>query len=226
MQTRIGSLVFRSLTTPFSFVRTLQPVCESLGRQCAVDLTKQASFHVGRSPNADIQLLHATSSRRHAMLFHHSNGSCYIIDCGSAHGTYVNGAQIAAPTKGGVVVPHRVRRGALFRFGGPGAPSFVLKSFSFTLFTLNTAPTTQPRTMVRSVLSSVAVPSSKSCVSMSMPVRTLPVLSITVKRQRKFSHTIGSLSAPLVVPNVEQSEMLLKLRQPSEMISGRSLHTI
>lgn len=111
----------------------LEPVCESLGRQYAVDLTKRASFYIGRSPNANIQLYHATSSRRHAMLFHHSNGSCYIIDCGSAHGTFVNGVRIPSPGKGGVVVPHKVRRGALIRFGGPGAPCFVLKSFSFNL---------------------------------------------------------------------------------------------
>jgi hypothetical protein len=67
------------------------------------------------------------------MLFHHSNGSCYIIDCGSAHGTFVNGVRIPPPGKGGVVIPHKVRRGALIRFGGPGAPCFVLKSFSFNL---------------------------------------------------------------------------------------------
>ena len=29
-----------------------------------------------------------------------------------------------------MVIPHRVRRGALIRFGGPGAPCFVLKSFA------------------------------------------------------------------------------------------------
>ena len=67
------------------------------------------------------------------MLFHHSNGSCYIVDCGSAHGTYVNGARIPSPSRGGVVVPHKVRRGAMIRFGGVGAPCFVLKSFSFRL---------------------------------------------------------------------------------------------
>jgi FHA domain len=72
--------------------------------------------------------MHATSSRRHAMLFHHSNGSCYVVDCGSAHGTFVNGKRIAVPAESGVVVPQKVRRGALIRFGGPGAPCFVLKS--------------------------------------------------------------------------------------------------
>ena len=65
--------------------------------------------------------------------FHHSNGSCYIVDCGSAHGTYVNGVRIKSPPNGGVVIPHKVRRGAMIRFGGPGAPCFVLKSFTFNL---------------------------------------------------------------------------------------------
>lgn len=110
-----------------------QPVCEGIGRQTAVDLTTQASFVVGRSPACDVQLMHATSSRRHAMIFHHSNGACYIVDCGSAHGTYINGVRVPPPTEGGVVVPQKVRRGAMIRFGGPGAPCFILKSFSFAL---------------------------------------------------------------------------------------------
>lgn len=95
-----------------------------------VDLTARPCFRVGRSPASDVQLMHNTSSRRHALLFHHPNGSCYVVDCGSAHGTYVNGVRVRNTPSSGMVVPHRVRRGALIRFGGPGAPSFVLKSFS------------------------------------------------------------------------------------------------
>eukprot|EP00562_Extubocellulus_spinifer_P019993 CAMPEP_0178582574 /NCGR_PEP_ID=MMETSP0697-20121206/23799_1 /TAXON_ID=265572 /ORGANISM="Extubocellulus spinifer, Strain CCMP396" /LENGTH=737 /DNA_ID=CAMNT_0020218319 /DNA_START=180 /DNA_END=2393 /DNA_ORIENTATION=+ len=136
----------------------LEPVCESLGIQQPIDLTQRPCYRVGRSPQSDIQLLHATSSRKHALLFHHPNGSCYVVDCGSAHGTYVNGVKVksgsagsgsaagggagsgtAATGRGGrggggrggaMVIPHRVRRGALIRFGGPGAPCFVLKSFA------------------------------------------------------------------------------------------------
>ena len=67
------------------------------------------------------------------MLFHHSNGSCYLIDCGSAHGTYINGARVESTPSNGVVIPHKVRRGSLIRFGGPGAPEFMLKSFNFEL---------------------------------------------------------------------------------------------
>ena len=118
-----------------------QPVCESLGRQTSVDLTSKKAFRVGRSPNCDVQLMHATSSRRHAMLFHHSNGSCYVVDCGSAHGTYVNGRRIASPATSGVVVPHKVRRGALIRFGGPGAPCFVLKSLPVHLHNIKSDST-------------------------------------------------------------------------------------
>ena len=77
--------------------------------------------------------MHATSSRNHAMIFHHSNGSCYVVDCGSSHGTYINGTRINSSSKAGVVVPVKVRRGGLIRFGGAGAPCFVLKSFSFHL---------------------------------------------------------------------------------------------
>jgi len=121
----------------------LEPVCDAVGRQRAVDLTKRISYRIGRSPHSDIQLIHVTSSRRHAMIFHHANGSCYIVDCGSAHGTFVNGVRIAPPHNG-VVVPHKVRRGALIRFGGVGAPSFVLKSFSFTLHDLTKSESKRP----------------------------------------------------------------------------------
>jgi hypothetical protein len=104
-------------------------------------LTSQSVFRVGRSPQSDVQLMHVTSSRRHAMLFHHSNGSCYLVDCGSAHGTYINGIRVtSAPNEGNVVVPTRVRRGSMVRFGGPGAPSFVLKSFSFDLDEMRDCP--------------------------------------------------------------------------------------
>jgi pSer/pThr/pTyr-binding forkhead associated (FHA) protein len=122
----------------------LEPVCESFNLQSPVDLTKQAVFRIGRSQNSDVQLLHCTSSRRHALLFHHPNRSCYVVDCGSAHGTYVNGVRVktvvqnttngSSPT--GIILPHRVKKGSLIRFGGPGAPSFVLKSFSVRLDSL------------------------------------------------------------------------------------------
>lgn len=119
----------------------LEPVCDSVGRQKSVDLTSRAVFRVGRSPQSDVQLMHVTSSRRHAMLFHHTNGSCYLVDCGSAHGTYINGVRITStPNDSNVVVPSRIRCGAIVRFGGPGAPSYMLKSFSFGLEEMRECP--------------------------------------------------------------------------------------
>lgn len=108
----------------------LKPVCESAGSHPVVDLTSKPCFRVGRSPGSDVQLLHNTSSRRHALLFHHPNGGCYVVDCGSSHGTFVNGVRVRSTPSGSMVIPQRVRRGSLIRFGGPGAPSFVLKSFT------------------------------------------------------------------------------------------------
>lgn len=127
----------------------LEPVCESLNLQSSVDLTKKAVLRIGRSQNSDVQLLHCTSSRQHALLFHHPNGSCYVVDCGSAHGTYVNGTRVktvvqtdndtdetSTSNSTGLILPHRVKKGALIRFGGPGAPTFILKSFSVELKSL------------------------------------------------------------------------------------------
>lgn len=123
-----------SWAVPATGESRLEPVFDSVERQAPVDLTSRAVFRVGRSPQSDVQLMHVTSSRRHAMVFHHTNGSCYLVDCGSAHGTFINGVRISStPNDSNVVVPTRVRRGAIVRFGGPGAPSYMLKSFSFGL---------------------------------------------------------------------------------------------
>jgi len=108
----------------------LEPVCEALGSHATIDLAKRACFRVGRSPGSDIQLLHNTSSRCHALIVHHPNGGCYVVDCGSSHGTYINGVRVRSTPTGSMVIPHRAKRGSLIRFGGPGAPTFVLKSFS------------------------------------------------------------------------------------------------
>ncbi|OEU12168.1 hypothetical protein FRACYDRAFT_219568, partial [Fragilariopsis cylindrus CCMP1102] len=151
------------------------PVCDSVDRQGPVDLTSQSVFRVGRSPQSDVQLMHVTSSRRHAMLFHHSNGSCYLVDCGSAHGTYINGIRVtSAPNKGNIVVPTRVRRGSMVRFGGPGAPSFVLKSFSFDLNEMRDCP----------------VPSIKLCRTRTAQQELMVHRQISTKRSYESLETV------------------------------------
>jgi len=124
----------------------LEPICSGLYNHSPVDLNAKSCIRFGRSQSSDVQLLHDTSSRRHAIIFHHPNGSCYVIDCGSAHGTYVNGVRVNTPVINtamnldsphtGAVIPHRVKKGSLIRFGGVGAPSYILKSFSVGLASL------------------------------------------------------------------------------------------
>lgn len=92
-----------------------------------IHLTKRVSFYFGRSPSNDIELHHRTSSRRHAAMFHHPSGACYLMDFRSAHGTYINGNRLPP------AAPVRIRRGSLIRFGGVGAPCFILKCFSADL---------------------------------------------------------------------------------------------
>jgi hypothetical protein len=60
-------------------------------------------------------------------MFHHPNGACYLMDFRSAHGTYINGNRLPP------AAPVRIRRGSLIRFGGLGAPCFILKCFSADL---------------------------------------------------------------------------------------------
>lgn len=108
----------------------LEPVSETTQLHQPVNLASQAVYRIGRSEISDLQLLHSASSRRHAILFHHPNGSCYLVDCGSAHGTFLNGKRVKSSITANGVIPQRVKKGALLRFGGPGAPSFILKSFS------------------------------------------------------------------------------------------------
>lgn len=118
----------------------LEPIGVSKYAQSPVDLSLRASTTFGRSQSMDVQLLNETSSRRHAILFHHPNGSCYVVDCGSAHGTFVNGVRVkthvlerTAERRTGTVIPYRVKKGSIIRFGGVGAPSFILKAFSTPL---------------------------------------------------------------------------------------------
>lgn len=110
----------------------LEPVRDSRYLHSPVDLTKQAVVSVGRSDISDLQLLHSASSRRHAVIFHHPNGQCYIVDCGSAHGTFVNGIRVSSEG----AKPYRIRKGSLVRFGGTGSPEFILKMFSVGLRSL------------------------------------------------------------------------------------------
>ncbi|CAJ1959840.1 unnamed protein product [Cylindrotheca closterium] len=171
----------------------LEPVFDSIDRQPPIDLTNQAVFRVGRSPNSDVKLAHVTSSRKHAMLFHHSNGSCYVIDCESAHGTYVNGARIVSPPNGGVVIPHKVKRGSIIRFGGPGAPSFMLKSFSFELEEMRQFPTVAHSTLSPASAVNAEVEHNTRYNALGPTARSSLLSTLTSKRSFDSMSTVEDL---------------------------------
>ncbi len=54
---------------------------------------------LGREEGSDVVLRDARVSRRHAMLYHLQDGSFYLVDEGSANGSYVNAVRISLPTR-------------------------------------------------------------------------------------------------------------------------------
>lgn len=197
----------------------LEPVFDFIERQPPIDLTNQAVFRVGRSPNSDVKLAHVTSSRKHAMLFHHSNGSCYVIDCESAHGTFVNGVRIVSPPNGGVVIPHKVKRGSIIRFGGPGAPSFMLKSFSFELDEMRQFPTPAHATLSPASAFNAEVEHNTRYNALGATARSSLISSLTSKRSFDSMSTVEDLdyeerdemrcSSPPLSPQQQQQVRLV-----------------
>ena len=51
-------------------------------------------FIAGRLAESDIVLEHASASRHHAAVLHHRSGAVYLLDLGSAHGTFLSGRRL------------------------------------------------------------------------------------------------------------------------------------
>ncbi len=63
------------------------------------DIGSATTFKVGRLAENDLPLSETWISRRHAMIQRESTRNYYVIDLGSANGTFVNGTRIITPTK-------------------------------------------------------------------------------------------------------------------------------
>jgi len=57
------------------------------------------SCQIGRGPNNTLTLPSEKISRRHAMIHAQGQNEFWLIDLGSANGTYLNGRRVSQPTK-------------------------------------------------------------------------------------------------------------------------------
>jgi adenylate cyclase len=55
------------------------------------------TIHIGRAAENDLILDHAQVSRRHAILQAQGEGEHWLVDLGSANGTYLNGRRVSSP---------------------------------------------------------------------------------------------------------------------------------
>ncbi|CEG47065.1 Nuclear inhibitor of phosphatase-1 [Plasmopara halstedii] len=84
---------------------------------------QKAFYLVGRNAAVcDIVLSHCSISRLHATIVHHEKGATYLVDLGSAHGTFVDGLRLTA------LQPTLVLHGSVLKFGG-SSRSYTFKTF-------------------------------------------------------------------------------------------------
>ncbi|KDO19458.1 hypothetical protein SPRG_15363 [Saprolegnia parasitica CBS 223.65] len=89
----------------------------------SVSVDTKSYFVFGRNALVcDIVLEHCSISRMHACLVHHSDGSAYIVDLGSCHGTFMD-AEKLEPLR-----PTLITHGAQLRFG-VSSRSYRFKTF-------------------------------------------------------------------------------------------------
>jgi pSer/pThr/pTyr-binding forkhead associated (FHA) protein len=94
-----------------------------VGSDRSYTMAKSGLSIIGRNEHSTVVVHNLLVSRCHAAILHHFSGRSYIVDMGSAHGTFI-GKQAVRP-----LTPTMIPDGALIRFGIYGN-QFVLKSHS------------------------------------------------------------------------------------------------
>uniref|UniRef100_A0A7S2SR88 FHA domain-containing protein n=1 Tax=Rhizochromulina marina TaxID=1034831 RepID=A0A7S2SR88_9STRA len=88
-----------------------------------VDLSRHRCFLVGRQrESCNIPLQHSSISRQHAVLVHSKLGVTYVLDLGSAHGTFIGRVRVTPWAL------YELRSGAILRFGA-SSKTYIFRAF-------------------------------------------------------------------------------------------------
>lgn len=93
-----------------------------LGNNKIFDLGTRPFYIIGRSEKSNIVIEDLMVSRCHAVLLHSSCGESYIIDLGSAHGTYIGTSRLTPYT------PTLIRRCSVLSFGSCNK-QFIVRTY-------------------------------------------------------------------------------------------------
>jgi pSer/pThr/pTyr-binding forkhead associated (FHA) protein len=87
-------------------------ILEEIGYNNRVfDLSKKEFYIVGRNEKSDIVIGNLLVSRQHAAIIHHENGTPYLVDLDSIHGTFIGHDRLLP------LVPVAISKGQFIRFG-------------------------------------------------------------------------------------------------------------
>ncbi|OVA08281.1 Forkhead-associated (FHA) domain [Macleaya cordata] len=99
-----------------------------------INLDKRRNIFGRQFPTCDFVLDHQSVSRQHAAVIPHKNGSVYVIDLGSAHGTFVANERLTKET------PVELEVGQSLRFAA-STRSYILRKNNAALFPPPPLPT-------------------------------------------------------------------------------------
>lgn len=98
-----------------------------------INLDKRRHIFGRQSPTCDFVLDHQSVSRQHAAVVPHKNGSIYVIDLGSVHGTFVANERLTKDN------PVELEVGQSLRFAA-STRSYILRKNAAALFPTPTLP--------------------------------------------------------------------------------------
>ncbi|KAI3466482.1 hypothetical protein Pfo_023145 [Paulownia fortunei] len=99
-----------------------------------INLDKRRHIFGRQFHTCDFVLDHQSVSRQHAAVVHHKNGSIYVIDLGSAHGTFVANERLTKNS------PVELEVGQSLRFAA-STRTYILRKNNAALFPLPSQPT-------------------------------------------------------------------------------------